>query len=483
MRTARPGMLVAASLVAVFAVLAVLPPRSFAVDFELRSAPEGEPSTLIGIGQSFSANVIVRNDSAAEDAGIQGFQLALGHDSALLRFVQIGWEGTDLDVVELNGRLGPAFYLVNQNPAAAGGVTVGVVLQEQALGFLLRQGDHLVSRAQYRALRATVNGPTTVGFAASLGDPPIETKYTTRAGQTVAPAATRGLEVTVAPVTYSIHFTADRFRVDSGADVTVPIELENAPQAVHGFSFGVKHDAALLTVKEVRGGADLTAVTGPLDSDRFEENAPFFALNTSPAGGDGFTVAVILNSSDASKALDPAESPHRIFDVVYTAAAANGEASVEITGDLGDPPVAVVLDLLGVSQEPVPPEPAPPTSAAVAVGDVTGVGAPFIRGDVDQGGSVNITDATSILAFLFNIDGIQNPGVLDTIENCLIVLNVDASLSGGQERASSVNLTDAINLLQFLFQGGARPPPPFGACGQPVTAVADDFLCRSFNCR
>ena len=67
----------------------------------------------------------------------------------------------------------------------------------------------------------------------------------------------------------------------------------------------------------------------------------------------------------------------------------------------------------------------------------------FYRGDPDDGGSANITDAISVLNFLFA--GGAEPVCLDSAD----VNNDDA-----------VNITDPVNLLNFLFASGAAPAPP-----------------------
>ena len=65
-----------------------------------------------------------------------------------------------------------------------------------------------------------------------------------------------------------------------------------------------------------------------------------------------------------------------------------------------------------------------------------------LRGDVDQNEQVNITDAVSLLNFLF--------GSGDEPE-CLALANADS--------VGGVNITDAVFLLQFLFSSGPSPAP------------------------
>ncbi len=76
---------------------------------------------------------------------------------------------------------------------------------------------------------------------------------------------------------------------------------------------------------------------------------------------------------------------------------------------------------------------------------VVEVGYPFVRGDVDGAGEIDITDGIYILNFLF----------------------VDPSLALGCEDAADVDdngeleITDGIALLSHLFLGGAPPKAPY----------------------
>lgn len=78
-----------------------------------------------------------------------------------------------------------------------------------------------------------------------------------------------------------------------------------------------------------------------------------------------------------------------------------------------------------------------------------GGGALFRRGDVDDSGTVNLTDAVVILGALFQ--GKEQPPCIDAADT-----NDDGT----------VNLTDGIYLLGSLFQGTAQPPAPgVATCG------------------
>jgi len=91
-----------------------------------------------------------------------------------------------------------------------------------------------------------------------------------------------------------------------------------------------------------------------------------------------------------------------------------------------------------------------------------GSNADFLRGDVEENGEINITDAVSILGFLFL-------GNFET--ECRDALDVDDR--------GSVELTDALSLLNYLFQAGLPPARPFPEPGTDPTPDGLDCLRRA----
>ena len=87
--------------------------------------------------------------------------------------------------------------------------------------------------------------------------------------------------------------------------------------------------------------------------------------------------------------------------------------------------------------------------------------APFVRGDANTDGSEDVSDALTILLFLFQ------GGVEPT---CMDALDVDDS--------GRVVLTDPIFLLRRLFLGGEPIPAPAGSCGLDPTP--DRLGCGSY---
>lgn len=83
----------------------------------------------------------------------------------------------------------------------------------------------------------------------------------------------------------------------------------------------------------------------------------------------------------------------------------------------------------------------------------------FIRGDSNDDGLLNVSDAVFTLSFLF---------IGDELPEC--VAAADTNDDG------TVNITDVIRALSYLFMGGAgAPPPPFPEPGEDPT---QDLGCR-----
>jgi hypothetical protein len=73
----------------------------------------------------------------------------------------------------------------------------------------------------------------------------------------------------------------------------------------------------------------------------------------------------------------------------------------------------------------------------------------FRRGDANDDGTIDVSDAVAVLGFLFL--GVPR------------VLGCDASAD--IERDGLIDVSDAIRLLAYLFLGAREPPAPFRACG------------------
>ena len=91
----------------------------------------------------------------------------------------------------------------------------------------------------------------------------------------------------------------------------------------------------------------------------------------------------------------------------------------------------------------------------------TGTETRFRRGDVNADGSIDLTDATALLGFLYQSG--SRPPCRKSAD-----LNDDGAL----------NVLDAMLVFQHLFRGLNDIPAPFASCGPDPTA--DRLDCMSF---
>ena len=90
---------------------------------------------------------------------------------------------------------------------------------------------------------------------------------------------------------------------------------------------------------------------------------------------------------------------------------------------------------------------------------------PFIRGDLNEDGRIDIADVISWLSILFSIGPDPHWQCQDGAD-----INDDGEL----------NIADPIYLLQYLFAAGPSPHPPFSRCEYDWTK--DNLTCISFAC-
>lgn len=203
---------------------------------------------------------------------------------------------------------------------------------------------------------------------------------------------------------------------------------------LQGWSFGVATDPRFVAARAV----DLRATeTQALNGGA----GPDFLFLEILDGGEGVVMAAVIDTGTLPpfETLLPAAS-NRILNIEYAAGPAGrpGEVyAVRYTGTLGSPPVSVLFVVDGFEVAP-----------ATRTGWVSLPTPAFIRGDVDENGKLEMTDAIRTLGWLFL--GGEEPGCLQS---------ADANGSG------EVNIADPIYILQFLFVGGPMPPHPYPDCG------------------
>ncbi len=99
-----------------------------------------------------------------------------------------------------------------------------------------------------------------------------------------------------------------------------------------------------------------------------------------------------------------------------------------------------------------------PLRARISDIEITSTESVFLRGDCNDDGAVDISDAVCILNWLF---------VGDAAPGCIAATNTNGD--------DAANISDATYLLDHLFLGKAAPVAPFPDCG-PGMVPADTTL-------
>ncbi len=94
---------------------------------------------------------------------------------------------------------------------------------------------------------------------------------------------------------------------------------------------------------------------------------------------------------------------------------------------------------------------------------------PFVRGEANQSGILDIADAFCILDYLFGPAGAPC--------KTRVPLCMDAADANDD---AGVDVADALYVLQYLFTSGPMPPMPFPLCGPDLTDD-DDLRCIEFG--
>ncbi len=220
----------------------------------------------------------------------------------------------------------------------------------------------------------------------------------------------------------------------AGHTITTTITMTTDTE-LHGFSFGVAHDPLLISIPET-----VNISQGPsLESLNLGAGPAFFSVNIAPAGGAGFTIACVTDLFAPFDTVPVAlDNPILEIDYLIDANAPVGSTiPIEFSNLLGSPPVQTVMvfDLVEI----VP---------TITAGIVTVTEPTFLRGDVDQNGTVSLIDGVLLC---YRVSGLQPPGDCRDADD----INDDDLLT----------ISDAVYLFQYMFVGGPSIPAPSGVCG------------------
>lgn len=217
--------------------------------------------------------------------------------------------------------------------------------------------------------------------------------------------------------------------------VLVPIKLDS-DQALYGFQLSIEvEDPSLVIITGMSVAGTVSSPAGdPPEFSAFEVRA------------EGAKISYGLVREVDQDPFDPADTiaagsnlhiANLVLDVVATEAAS---AAITFKDVAGSSPLEknVLVDTAGSS---IAPDSKTDGTLTIQVG-----GTPtFIRGDANDDGDVDLSDAVTILGDLFLGTPADAP--------CLDALDADDT--------GEVEITDAIYLLDALFTGGDDPPPPF----------------------
>ncbi len=215
------------------------------------------------------------------------------------------------------------------------------------------------------------------------------------------------------------------------------------PDGAEGWSLSVRHDRSFFEIVD--------ATTAGTDGETYADPEERYLKTSIVDDGDqatGFISAAIL-SLGAPRSLPPAGT-FTIARARYRLAAPHDQPDtftttpIRLEGGLKEAPASVENAVL-VGGESRTPCKLVPLRLEVAVLPGSAV---FARGDANNDGRANVSDAVWLVTSLF-LGGVSSP--------CEAAgdVNADRKIDSG----------DVVFLLQYLFRGGASVPPPFPRCG------------------
>lgn len=239
----------------------------------------------------------------------------------------------------------------------------------------------------------------------------------------------------------------------AATEFTIQEDPDNVayPNEITGFSMALTYDPQLLSVVQLEQG------TGLPSADFF--SAEVLGDGIDPSGGITVGAVISLDFSTSLLAETEISAVSAVFETVPATVAGLGESRVTRIrfedGVHGAIPISGAVAVGTNSYDPT-------YDAGWATLNPGQGGAAFVRGDANDDGAVQISDAVSGLGYLFQ--GLPTP--------CLSAL--DSNDDG------AVDVADVIYLLNFLFSAGPDLPSPTLTCGVDPTADSLDCTDGSF---
>lgn len=434
-------------------------------DFALKAIPQYPE---IALGSTYSVDV--QFSSAIE--GVKGWSYGLCIDTeeqAILGAVQ----GEAINFIHLGNP--PEYQVIKIWPDQ--GVTHAVILDLQgnsSLKVITEEDPMTLLNLELEPDSSATGRDISVSFCDTIGTPPVETLVVVD-DQGYAPATQEEAVITVVrdPQTL-LAFQKDIYNLplnNGGLDTVVRIR---STFPLYGFSFGLQHDASLLTLDSAEFLSNLSDAIGG-------EEPGYLKLNLYD---DGLTAAVIFDMTPPADGEDDlvyvqsdADSPStQVLKASYLPGPAAADevanspsgvvnAELTFTSELGDPPVEILFQL---DEEHMPSTRGCDISITETALEVS-----FVRGELSGDNKPNLADAILLLRYL---TGTPLPF------NCMEALdcNDDAVVDeSGEIIEGGINLADAIYLLSYLYISGEVLGAPFPDCA-PMANDSGNLGCVSF---
>ncbi len=387
----------------------------------------------LSLGCDPFGDVSVYLDSSA-GGPVQGWSLAVCHDPSQLSLNSVG-DGASTATVGSGGGP-PAFDTITTFPD---GWTVGVVID--FLGCCtLPPGPHELNVASYDISGVTAFGADVCFCSDTLGSPAV-TIVVVESGASIPPDGIDSCCFVSPPLPPDpdwLYSGSNEIAPTSGglssATVSFSIESFFADPAsdTQGFSMGWSASGGHgVTVSDPVAVNDLAALNGG--------TGPSF-FGTSNFGSD-WTVGVVYNFLGGVFIQYPSGSAPAV-EAEYTFDSSHYDTiTISVDNTLGSPPVSNVVVVGGASFAAEEGSPGTITPGGDSFG-------PFIRGDCNDDGVVNIADSVWTLNELFQSGPASVcPAACDSNDDGM------------------VDATDATYTLNYRFLDGPPPPAPFPDCG------------------
>lgn len=132
-----------------------------------------------------------------------------------------------------------------------------------------------------------------------------------------------------------------------GTTVTVSVLLDNS-EPVRGYSVGLAHDGAIVTLDTIEQGAALLAANGGAGPD-------FFFEDIAPANGPGGTSGAVLSFAAPLDDIPVGPGSELVVHTytVLAGALPGTAAALDFVDTLGDPPLETLVSVAGITRVPV----------------------------------------------------------------------------------------------------------------------------------